>query len=247
MLEIDQTTPIVEARDLGVEIAGRHVLDHVDFSLFAGETVGVVGLNGCGKSTLAKVLLGLMAPSSGSVARRAGVRVGYVPQHIDRDPTLPLTVQRFLELGQNHKLTTDEIEESFGISSLLNSQLSALSGGEARRALLARAILRRPQLLVLDEPMSGVDAAGQAVLYDMIKRAQQAVGFGAMIIGHEIAQLAAHVDRLICLDATILCEGQPARVMADPRFQQLFGPLPYDGVSKSSELDATQEWSAASG
>ncbi|MBT5192960.1 MAG: ATP-binding cassette domain-containing protein, partial [Rhodospirillaceae bacterium] len=177
---LDQTTkPIGQVRDqgtlvaaegVGMSFAGRAILSGVDLTVNRGEIVTLIGLNGSGKSTLARILLGLLQPEAGRVWRAAQLRHGYVPQTMTIDPAMPLTLQRFLSLGG--KAASDNLAsilEKVGLGGRGEAQMARLSGGELHRAMLARALLRRPEFLVLDEPMSGVDVAGQAQLYQLIE------------------------------------------------------------------------------
>jgi zinc transport system ATP-binding protein len=209
---------------LCVSFGDRQVLDHVDIEIHPHEIVTVVGLNGSGKSTLARVLLGLIAPDSGLVIKRADLITGYVPQISGRDTTMPLTVARFVGLaGPFGKDTITRNLASLGIGALADAQLATLSGGELRRALLARALIRKPQLLVLDEPMSGVDVAGQVELYRIIGRIRREQGCGILLISHDLHLVMAETDRVVCLNHHVCCAGGPQAVLKDPSFAALFG------------------------
>jgi len=219
-------TPLVEARGLGVVLAGRRVLSDVTLAIHAGEIVTVIGLNGSGKTTLVRTLLGLQAPSSGTLSRKPGLRIGYTPQHLQRDPTLPLTVRRFLSLGAKAS-RRDMIEtlEAVGAADRFEAQLATLSGGEMHRVALARALLRKPELLVLDEPVGAVDLAGRADLYGLIARLREERGFGVLLVSHDLHVVMARSDHVICLDTHICCEGDPGTVAASDAFKTLFGPM----------------------
>lgn len=215
---------LIEARDLCLRYAARQVLDHVDMDVTRGEIVTLVGLNGCGKSTLARVLLGLVAPDTGTVWRAPGLRVGYTPQDLAIDRTLPLTVARFLTLGQS--AARDRLIAALsevGAEGVIDNQLWEISGGELHRVALARALLREPDLLVLDEPVAGVDVSRQADLYDLIARIRDRRGCGVLLISHDLNLVMAATDRVVCLNHHVCCTGCPLEVVRDPRFQALFG------------------------
>ena len=215
---------LIEARDLCLRYAARHVLDHVDMDVTRGEIVTLVGLNGCGKSTLARVLLGLVAPDSGTVWRAPDLRVGYTPQDLAIDRTLPLTVARFLTLGRS--VPRDRLIEALGevgAEGVIDNQLWEISGGELHRVALARALLREPDLLVLDEPVAGVDVSRQADLYDLIARIRDRRGCGVLLISHDLNLVMAATDRVVCLNHHVCCTGRPLEVVRDPQFQALFG------------------------
>ncbi len=216
--------PLISARGISVVFHGKSVLDHVDLDVASGEIVTLIGLNGAGKSTLLKVMLGLLPPDHGSVVRKAGLRIGYTPQKLALDATLPLTVQRFLSLAQG--VTSAQVQAALvevEAQGVLSQQVSALSGGELQRVLLARALLRKPELLVLDEPMSNVDIAGQSDLYRLIAQLRDRHHCGVLLVSHDLHLVMAQTDRAVCLHHHICCTGHPHTVASDPAFRQLFG------------------------
>jgi zinc transport system ATP-binding protein len=217
-------SPLITAKGITVARGGRSLLDHVDLEVAPRQIVTVVGLNGSGKTTLLHVLLGLVMPNAGHVSRRPGLRIGYSPQHINRDPSLPLTVEGFLKLGG--AASTDRIRavlSDVGAAATLKTQVFELSGGELSRVLLARALLREPELLVLDEPMSGVDIAGQAELYHLIAGLRDRLGCGVVLVSHDLHVVMAQTDEVVCLNHHICCRGKPQAVVRDPSFIALFG------------------------
>ena len=177
--DVSQAPPLVEAREVSVRFGRRSVLETVNLTVHAGEIVTLVGLNGAGKSTLIRVLLGIIRRDAGEVVRAPGLRIGYSPQHVRRDPTLPMTVQRFLTLGApapRERLET--LLAEVGAGAILDLPLAEISGGELHRVLLARALLREPGLLVLDEPLAGVDVTSQSELYGLIAAIRDRYGCG---------------------------------------------------------------------
>ncbi len=223
-----QVTPpasaLIEARGLTVRLGNATVLDAVDLSVARGEIVTLIGPNGSGKTTLARVVLGLLAPDAGTVTRAGGVTIGYVPQQVQIDPTLPLTVERFIRLGaKTDKASIEAALEEVRVPRLMGSPVQGLSGGEMRRVLLARALLRAPDLLVLDEPGAGVDIPGQAELYGLIRSLRDRHGCGVLLISHNLHLVMAATDRVICLNRHVCCEGAPEAVTRNPEFLALFG------------------------
>jgi zinc transport system ATP-binding protein len=218
---------LLSVRGAVVVRAGERLLDRVDVVVRGGETVTVVGPNGAGKSTLLRVAMGLTEPNAGSIWRQPGLRIGYVPQYFAVDATLPMTVARWLSLSSD----TSPAERAanlaeVGAAGLETRALQELSGGELRRVLLARALLRRPRLLVLDEPVQGVDMAGQAELYDLIAHAAAARRAGVLMVSHELHLVMATTDRVVCLNHHVCCEGAPESVGTHPEYLALFGGLP---------------------
>ncbi|MDF1587280.1 metal ABC transporter ATP-binding protein [Marinimicrococcus flavescens] len=223
---------LVSGRGLVLRRGGRDVLDRVDVEVRAGEIVTLIGPNGAGKTSLVRLLLGLLRPDGGEVRRRAGLKIGYTPQSLHLEPSLPLTVRRFLTLAmaadRRHLLA---LLARVGLDDVLGRPMSGLSGGELHRVMLARALLREPDLLVLDEPLSGVDINGQAELYALIGRIREETGAGVLIISHDLHLVMARTDRVLCLDGHVCCAGRPLEVARDPVFQRLFGQRLADVVA----------------
>ena len=221
-----EPAPLLRAEDVSVRLGGRPVLDAVEATIAPGEIVTLIGPNGSGKTTLVRVLLGLLRPDAGRVRRARGLRIGYVPQRVHVEPTLPLTVGGFLGLGTRtdragHGAALGEV----GVASLIDSPVQRVSGGEFQRVLLARALLREPDLLVLDEPAQGVDIGGQRELYRLIARLRERRGCAVLMVSHDLHLVMAATDRVLCLNGHICCHGEPRAVSADPEYRRLFGPL----------------------
>ena len=217
--------PLVSAVGLEVAIAGRRVLQQIDLTVDPGEIVTLIGPNGSGKTTLIRALLGLVKPSAGHVVQRPGVRTGYVPQHLQVDDTLPMPVGRFLRLcAPGGRGQFAQVLAEVGAAELLESPLQAISGGELRRVLLAQALLREPDLLVLDEPSAGIDVAGQAELYTLIKSIRDRRRCGVLLVSHDLHLVMAATDRVICLNHHVCCSGRPESVSQHPEYLALFGP-----------------------
>ncbi len=217
--------PLVDAHGLSIALGGRTILDHVDMTVSGGEIVTVIGPNGAGKSTLVKILLGLLKPDAGSVGRAPGLTVGYVPQRFPLENLVPLTVERLVTMTvrASRAAVTAALEET-GIPHLRDADAAGLSGGEFQRALIARALLRDPDLLVLDEPVQGVDFTGETKLYRLIGEIRDRRGCGVVLISHDLHVVMAESDRVICLNGHVCCEGVPETIRTDPEFMRLFGP-----------------------
>ena len=215
---------LISARALAVARSGRIILSEVDLDIAAGEIVTIIGPNGAGKTTLVRALLGLERLDDGEVQRRRGLTIGYVPQRFDSDRTLPMTVARFLALGEGARASRiSAVLEEVGASRVANQQLGELSGGELQRVLLARALLNNPDLLVLDEPVRGVDYVGEAELYTLIGRLRDTRGLGVLLISHDLHIVMANSDRVICLNRHVCCSGVPETVAQHPEYMRLFG------------------------
>jgi len=216
---------LLSARDATLEIGGRTILDRVNVDVRPGEIVTVIGPNGAGKSTLVRCMLGLQPLTSGEIVRKKDLRVGYVPQRFPLTPNVPLDVRRLLLLTL--KPSEAEINaalEETGIPHLKQASVARLSGGELQRALLARALLRNPELLVLDEPVQAVDFMGEARMYELISNVRKQHGCGILMVSHDLHLVMAESDHVICLNGHVCCEGGPGSVQQDPEFAKLFGP-----------------------
>ena len=215
---------LVACDGITVRLGGRPVLEDVSISVEPGEIVTLIGPNGSGKTTLVRAVLGLQKPQLGRVRRRPGVKIGYVPQRLSIDPILPLTVQRFLRLGgKRDEGALQRAADEVGGSDLLPRQVEELSGGELQRMALARALLREPDLLVLDEPLQGVDFTGQLALFDLIDRVRRERGCGVLMVSHDLHLVMKGTDRVFCLNRHICCSGQPETVSRHPAYLALFG------------------------
>ncbi len=216
---------LAQARHIGVRRGGRWLIRHVDITVRRGEIVTLIGPNGSGKSTCVKALLGLVPVDEGhsSIARDA--RIGYVPQSLVIDWTLPLTVGRLLTLTARHSGTDVEAAlQQVGMRGMSAAPVQSLSGGEFQRALLARAIIREPDLLVLDEPVQGVDFTGQIALYQLIRDIRERLDCGVLLISHDLHIVMAETDTVVCLNGHVCCSGTPKLVAEDPEYRRLFGP-----------------------
>lgn len=215
---------IVKVTGAGLRRGDRWLVQGVDLAIRRGEIVTLIGPNGSGKSTTAKMVTGVLKPNVGTVDRVPGLRVGYVPQSLSIDWTLPLTVCRLMTLtGSHSRGAVTSALEAVGIAHLADAEVQHLSGGEFQRALLARAMIRRPDLLVLDEPVQGVDFSGEVALYDLIKKVRDETQCGVLLISHDLHVVMAETDTVICLNGHICCQGSPQSVARSPEYLELFG------------------------
>ncbi|SMF70007.1 zinc transport system ATP-binding protein [Xaviernesmea oryzae] len=214
----------VSLENAGIRRDGRWLVRGLDFSIRRGEVVTLIGPNGAGKSTTAKLAIGVLRPDEGAVTRASGMRIGYVPQKLAIDWTMPLSVRRLMRL--TGPLPDGELTDALkatGIPHLIDAEVRHLSGGEFQRALLARAIARKPDLMVLDEPVQGVDFAGESALYDLIRSIRNSTGCGILMISHDLHMVMAGTDTVICLNGHICCRGTPETVSQSADYLKLFG------------------------
>ena len=218
------TTPLAAAHHVTVRAGGREILSHVDLAVGPGEIVTVVGPNGSGKTTLVRALLGLVATNQGRIERRANLSIGYVPQHLTVDRTMPLTVRRFLALSPRaNEGSLDKALAETGAAALSEAPFQDLSGGEQKRVLLARALLAAPSLLVLDEPTASVDIPGQAAFFHLMRDIRDRHGCGILLVSHDLHLVMAATDRVVCLNRHVCCHGTPEAVSRHPEYRALFG------------------------
>jgi len=225
MTAVARTELLLRLQGIGLEVAGRRLLDDISFDLYQRQILTIVGPNGAGKTTLLRVILGLLPGAGGDLWLRPGLRIGYMPQRIALDATFPLRVHRFLTLTQHYSRpqVTQALAE-VGAGHVAERAVQALSGGELQRVLLARALLRQPDLLVLDEPVQGVDVQGQAELYALLGRLRDERGCAILLVSHDLHLVMAATDRVVCLNQHLCCKGTPESVVHNPEFVALFGP-----------------------
>jgi zinc transport system ATP-binding protein len=221
---LKQRDALVCLSDAGIVCSGKWLVRGVDLAVRPGEIVTLIGPNGSGKSTTAKLALGVLKPSEGLVQQQAQLKTAYVPQKIAIDWTLPLRVDALMTLTQS--LSQKDMQAalaSTGAEQLLKSEVRHLSGGEFQRVMLARAIARKPDFLVLDEPVQGVDFAGEIALYDLIKKFRDDTGCGILMISHDLHMVMAATDHVICLNGHVCCHGTPETVATSDAYKHLFG------------------------
>ncbi|NNE79120.1 MAG: metal ABC transporter ATP-binding protein [Silicimonas sp.] len=215
---------LVKIEGLGVSLGGQPVLHHVDLDLIRGEIVTIVGPNGSGKSTLLRTILGAIRPDKGKITRAPGLTIGYVPQILQVDKALPLSVRTFLDLPK--KVSNAQAKDALdrvGAADLSRRQLRDLSGGQMQRVLLARAVIGKPDLLLLDEATQGLDQQGSAEFYRLIEELRRDMGCAILMVSHELHVVMAASDRVICLNGHVCCHGTPEHVASAPEYRALFG------------------------
>jgi zinc transport system ATP-binding protein len=218
------TSTLLNAQDISLAIDGKQILQNINLQIDENQIVTLIGPNGAGKTSLVKIVLSLTKPSAGSVSLRKKLRVGYMPQRLHVDNSMPISVQKFLQLAVRAK--PELIEQALSevkASQLLHSQIHSLSGGELQRVLLARALIQEPELLVLDEPVQGVDINGQAELYALISSIRDKHQCGILMVSHDLHLVMSATDEVICLNQHVCCHGHPEQVSNDPAYLELFG------------------------
>lgn len=214
---------LVEAQGLGVRLGRQSILADVSLRIERGEIVTIVGPNGSGKSTLLRTIVGGLTDYQGRLVRAPNLRIGYVPQRLSIDHTLPMTLARFLSLAGGNFEEHRAVMTRTGILDLGQRQMMDLSGGQFQRALLARALLIRPDLLVLDEAAQGLDQPGVAQFYRLVAELRRDMGCAVLMVSHDLHVVMAASDRVICLNGHVCCEGTPTVVSAAPAYRALFG------------------------
>lgn len=219
-----QSNILVKLDNISVMLNNKQILNDINLEIHRNAVTTLVGPNGAGKSTLLKVILKLMKPDNGHISYAKNLSIGYVPQKISLDHNLPLTVLQFLKLKKTVKIQQiHTISELLSIDHLLQNSMHKLSGGELQRVLLARALLNKPQLLVLDEPVQGVDMNGQIELYQLINESKKRFNCAVLMVSHDLHLVMANTDQVICINQHVCCMGTPESVSSDPDFIHHFG------------------------
>jgi zinc transport system ATP-binding protein len=218
------TDTLLQARQLSLTLDKREILRDISLQIKGGQIVTLIGPNGAGKTSLVKLALGLLNPTKGHVERRKNLRIGYMPQRMHIDASMPISVQKFLQLAVRARPEhIASVLDELSASHLLQAQIHSLSGGEMQRILLARALIQDPELLVLDEPMQGVDITGQAELYALIAAIRDRHHCGVLMVSHDLHLVMSATDEVICLNQHVCCHGLPEQVSQDPAYLELFG------------------------
>ena len=215
---------LIQVDGLSVRYGARTALSDVSLRIEPNEIVTIVGPNGSGKTSLLRAIIGAVKPLAGRIVRASDLKIGYVPQKLHIDDALPITVSRFLKLpGGVAVADVDYALTQAGVPELEKEQLSQLSGGQFQRVLLARALIGKPDLLLLDEATQGLDQRGSASFYQQIETVRQVTGCAVLMISHELHVVMSASDRVICLNGHVCCEGAPASVASAPEYRALFG------------------------
>ena len=220
---MNQNKLLVKLENAGVQRASKWLVKGISFEISKGQIVTLIGPNGSGKTTTAKMILDIMNADEGQIIRNTD-KMAYVPQKINIDWTMPLRVIDFMKITNN--LNNNQVIESLtttGVDKLLYNQIHNLSGGEFQRVLIARAIAKKPDLLVLDEPVQGVDYNGEIALYNLIKKISVNLNCGILLISHDMHFVMSTTDHVVCLNGHICCSGTPSSVVKNPEYIKLFG------------------------
>jgi len=227
----ERAEPLLRLSGVTVSHGSLPAIESVSMELHRKEIVTVIGPNGAGKSTLIKTALGIIQPDHGDVSRAPDIQIGYVPQSVSLDETLPLNVERFLRLGTS--VTSDAVRQmldTVGVEKLQHASMHKISGGEMRRVLLARSLLKQPDVLILDEPTAGVDIAGQNDIYALVGSIRDQYQCGILLVSHDLHIVMAATDRVLCLNRHLCCSGSPEHVREHPEYLAIFGTQPADSI-----------------
>lgn len=216
--------PLISAKNIAYRMGGRHILQDISFTLEPGQITTIIGPNGAGKSSLVHIVIGLTRQFEGEIIRQAKLSVGYMPQKSNINPLMPITVKRLMSL--THRVSRQAVLEALektAVPHLIDQQVGSLSGGEMQRVMLARTLLGKPDLIVLDEPTAGVDITGEAQLYDLIAQIREETGCAILMVSHDLHLVMSKTDRVLCLNQHLCCSGKPESVSQHPEYLALFG------------------------
>ena len=214
---------LIDISKLEVKYGSKKVLQNINLSLNANEIVTIVGPNGSGKTTLFKAIIGSVPLSKGKISIKPNLRIGYVPQQLKVDQTLPITVERFLKLATRNNNDIEKMIAFFGSENIFREQINSLSGGQMQRVLLARALVNKPEILLLDEATRGLDQPGIAAFYRKIENISKETNCAVLMVSHDLHVVMRASDRVICVNGHICCQGTPENVATSPEYQTLFG------------------------
>lgn len=216
---------LLDCNNISYERDNNTVLQDISFKLYSGEIVTIIGPNGGGKSTLAKLIIGILKPLRGKIIKIKGLRIGYMPQKINLNRLVPITVKKFLSFYGNKVFSLQDIKKILEISNIdniLNKQIYSLSGGELQRVLFARVLLRDPDLMILDEPTQGLDVSGQKNFYSMIDKIRSEFKKSIIMISHDLHTVMSSSDNVMCLNKRVHCSGIPQEIKSDKLYKNLF-------------------------
>ncbi len=215
---------LVKASGVSVARGGNQILRDIDIEVREGDFLSVVGPNGAGKTTLVKVLSGIVLPDSGLCERKSGLSIGYMPQSMESVRYMPVSVRRFIRLRHETKSATfEKVCREAGVESILTRKISDLSGGEFQHVLLARALMKNPDLLVLDEPAQNLDISGQLGFYKLLEKIHLERGTAILMVSHDLHMVMSSTKKVVCMYGHICCAGEPLTVAKDPEFISMFG------------------------
>lgn len=228
-----KTEPLICVKDVSVDYGDVRALEHVSFDLMKGQVAAIIGPNGSGKTTLVRAILGLLPLAEGQIEimgespKKSRKNVGYVPQKFNFDPDFPITVEEFMHLARHRKVPAHKVEEKIKevglVPTILRKRLGSLSGGQLQRVLVASAILDDPDLLVLDEPVTGIDIVGEATFYDAINHLKEEHDTTIILISHDLGVVSSFVDTVICINKKMMCAGSPQSTLTESNLQEVFG------------------------
>ena len=217
------TDTLISLKNICIDFQGRPILKGIDLDVKQGEIVTLIGPNGAGKTTLVRIVLGLQKADSGERILTKGLKIGYMPQKLHVDNSMPLVVKRFLSLTGSKLAEIESALNRTGVKHVINSPVQSLSGGELQRVLLSRALLNQPHLLVLDEPVQGVDVNGQRELYHLITEIRNEHNCSVLMVSHDLHLVMASTDKVVCINQHVCCSGHPHLVKRHPAYLKLFG------------------------
>ena len=230
---------LLDLDNISFSVPGKNIVSDISFKLNKGDILTIIGPNGAGKSTLIKIILGLLQQTSGTLTKAENLKIGYMPQKVFIDPTLPITVKRFIRAGKSIDIATikDTLTQA-NAAHLLDKSMQVLSGGELQRVLLANAIINKPDLLILDEPAQALDVAGQQHFYEFISHTPKSLNCGIILISHDLHHVIATSDNIICMNVHVCCSGKPEQISNNPLYLEMFAGYihkhdhHHDGVTK---------------
>lgn len=219
--------PLIEFKSLSKRFGNHKVVEGVSFKLNKGEITTLIGQNGVGKTTLAKIILGLEPYDSGELIIAKDLRIGYVPQSLDLSFAIPITVKGLLEILSQHKTISEDFALSYFLDfeEIKNKDISEISGGQLQKVLLAGTIMSKPDLIILDEPTQYLDVASQQEFYKTLVELKNKFGITIFIISHDLFTVMKNSDQVICLNGHVCCSGKPTDIDSNSDFKNALSEI----------------------
>ncbi|MDA7705319.1 ATP-binding cassette domain-containing protein [Rickettsiales bacterium] len=215
---------LISLEKINLNFADKKILDNIDINIKKDDFITIIGPNGSGKSSLIKIIIGSLKASSGKVRRNKNLKIAYVPQKMEINQTIPINAEYFLQLNQKiEPKLFDKIITELKIGNFLQTQLNNLSGGQKQKILLAKALLSKPNLLILDEPAQNLDISGQLEFYNYIDKLHKEQNISILMVSHDLHIVMSSTKKVICLHHHICCQGEPKIIAQNPDFKEIFG------------------------
>lgn len=232
-MEPKHSLPIAYLKSISLSLNNQQILKNINLELKKGEITTLIGPNGGGKTSIARILIGILKASSGEVFISKNAKIGYMPQKLEIEKTIPLRVIDFLNLSATAEAMArlEAMAKKLLIENILEKSIHKISGGELQKALLVKTLINNPDILVLDEPTQYMDIAAQAEFYQVIEEIREQKNCAILIISHDLHIVMQKTNQVVCINRHICCEGSPESINNHPEYLSLFGKDRIDNIT----------------